>query len=166
MRARRSRQEKRRSPHRIGEREGAKEEKEKKRVLAPLFICFSVPGPALCKLGLGRSSVCFTWGSHSGPRTFLCSIFAGFPFQVFQPPPFWTLFPCSNYLTKTLNLGERDLFYNYDPYYREQYHWLNGHEFEQTSGDSEGQGSLECCSHGVDLTERVGHDFVTEHTTV
>ena len=23
---------------------------------------------------------------------------------------------------------------------------LNGHEFEQTLGDSEGQGSLECCS--------------------
>ena len=26
------------------------------------------------------------------------------------------------------------------------YHGLNGHEFEQTQGDSEGQGSLECCS--------------------
>ena len=25
-------------------------------------------------------------------------------------------------------------------------HWLNGHEFEETSGDNEGQGSLECCS--------------------
>ena len=25
-------------------------------------------------------------------------------------------------------------------------HWLNGHEFEQTQGDSEGQASLECCS--------------------
>ena len=25
-------------------------------------------------------------------------------------------------------------------------HWLNGHEFEQTQGDSEGQGSLACCS--------------------
>ena len=24
------------------------------------------------------------------------------------------------------------------------YQWLNGHEFEQTAGDSEGQGSLEC----------------------
>ena len=24
--------------------------------------------------------------------------------------------------------------------------WLNGHESEQTQGDSEGQGSLECCS--------------------
>ena len=27
-----------------------------------------------------------------------------------------------------------------------QHHRLNGHEFEQTSGDSEGQGSLACCS--------------------
>ena len=25
-------------------------------------------------------------------------------------------------------------------------HPLNGHEFEQTPGDSEGQGSLDCCS--------------------
>ena len=28
----------------------------------------------------------------------------------------------------------------------EWHHWLNGHEFEQTPGDSEGQGSLVCCS--------------------
>ena len=26
------------------------------------------------------------------------------------------------------------------------HHWLNGNEFEQTLGDSEGQGSLACCS--------------------
>ena len=26
------------------------------------------------------------------------------------------------------------------------HHWLNGHEFEQTLGDDEGQGSLACCS--------------------
>ena len=26
------------------------------------------------------------------------------------------------------------------------HHWLNGHEFEQTQGDGEGQGSLACCS--------------------
>ena len=25
------------------------------------------------------------------------------------------------------------------------YHTLDGHEFEQTPGDSEGQGSLACC---------------------
>ena len=37
------------------------------------------------------------------------------------------------------------------------YHWLNGHEFEQASGDGEGQGSLACCSPWVckesDVTE-------------
>ena len=26
------------------------------------------------------------------------------------------------------------------------HHWLNGHEFEQSLGDSKGQGSLACCS--------------------
>ena len=30
-----------------------------------------------------------------------------------------------------------------------QYHRLNGHEFEQTRGDMERQGSLECCSPWV-----------------
>ena len=28
------------------------------------------------------------------------------------------------------------------------HHWFNGHEFEQTQGDSEEQGSLACCSSG------------------
>ena len=27
-----------------------------------------------------------------------------------------------------------------------RHHLLNGHEFEQTLGDSEGQGNLACCS--------------------
>ena len=36
---------------------------------------------------------------------------------------------------------------------------LNGHEFEQTPGDSERQGSLACCSP---WGHRVGHDWVTE----
>ena len=39
------------------------------------------------------------------------------------------------------------------------YHQLNGHEFEQTPGDGEGQGSLECCSpwgrKELDTTERL-----------
>ena len=30
-------------------------------------------------------------------------------------------------------------------------HRLNGHEFEQTQGDGEGQGSLACCSPWADL---------------
>ena len=40
------------------------------------------------------------------------------------------------------------------------HHCLNGHEFEETLGDSEGQGSLECCSS---RSRRVGHDLATEH---
>ena len=37
------------------------------------------------------------------------------------------------------------------------HHRLSGHEFEETPGDSERQGSLECCSpwghKGLDMTE-------------
>ena len=41
-----------------------------------------------------------------------------------------------------------------------QYHRLNGHEFEQTPGDSEGQRSLACCSPlGL---QRIGHNLLTE----
>ena len=39
------------------------------------------------------------------------------------------------------------------------HHRLNEHEFEQTPGDSGGQGSLACCSP---RGRRVGHYFVTE----
>ena len=39
------------------------------------------------------------------------------------------------------------------------HHWLNRHEFGQTLGDSEGQGSLACCSP---WGHRVRHDWVTE----
>ena len=39
------------------------------------------------------------------------------------------------------------------------HHRLNGHEFEQTPGDPEGQGSLVCCSpwghKESDMTERL-----------
>ena len=39
------------------------------------------------------------------------------------------------------------------------HHQLNGHEFEQTPGDSEGQGTLACCSP---RGRRVRHDLATE----
>ena len=39
------------------------------------------------------------------------------------------------------------------------HHQLNGQEFEQTLGDSEGQGSLVCYSP---WGHRVTHDLVTE----
>ena len=44
VRARRSKDVKRRAPQHAGER-------ERKLALAPLFICLSLPGPVLCKLG-------------------------------------------------------------------------------------------------------------------
>ena len=41
----------------------------------------------------------------------------------------------------------------------EWHHQLNGHEFEQAPGDSEGQGSLSCCSpwghKESDMTEQL-----------
>ena len=41
-------------------------------------------------------------------------------------------------------------------------HRLNGHEFEQTLGDSGGQGSLACCSpqghRELDVTERLNNN--------
>ena len=40
------------------------------------------------------------------------------------------------------------------------HHWLNGHEFEQTLGDGEGQGNLACCS--PQGHKRVRHDLTTE----
>ena len=40
------------------------------------------------------------------------------------------------------------------------HHWLNGHEFEQTLGYNEGQGSLVCCSPMG--SQRVIHDLLTE----
>ena len=42
------------------------------------------------------------------------------------------------------------------------HHRLNGHEFEQTLGDGEGQGSLACCSpqgrKESDMTERLNNN--------
>ena len=47
------------------------------------------------------------------------------------------------------------------------HHQLNGHEFEQTPGDSEGQGSLACCSpwgcKESDTTERLNNSCVMSH---
>ena len=43
------------------------------------------------------------------------------------------------------------------------HHQLNGHEFEQTPGDSEGQESLMCCSpwggKGLDMTEGLNNNM-------
>ena len=44
--------------------------------------------------------------------------------------------------------------------------WLNGHEFEQTPGDGEGQGSLACCSpwghKESDMTEQKQQSVIND----
>ena len=44
------------------------------------------------------------------------------------------------------------------------HHWPNGHEFEQTLGDSEGQGNLVCCSSWE--WQRVRHDLVAQQQQI
>ena len=43
------------------------------------------------------------------------------------------------------------------------HHWFNGHEFEQTPGDSEGQEILVCCSpwdyNELDMTEQLNNNL-------
>ena len=43
------------------------------------------------------------------------------------------------------------------------HHPLNGHEFEQTLGDSEGRESLSCCRPMG--SQRIRHDLATEQQT-
>ena len=49
------------------------------------------------------------------------------------------------------------------------YYIFNGHEFEQTPGDSEGQGSLACCSlwgrEESDMTEGLNNEQQQQHIT-
>ena len=43
------------------------------------FICFFLfPLSLPCVNWASQAGCCFTWGSHSGPWTFLCSFFVGF----------------------------------------------------------------------------------------
>ena len=49
------------------------------------------------------------------------------------------------------------------------HHQLNGHEFEQTLGDSEGQGILVCCSpwghKELDMTEQLNNLPIIKYNT-
>ena len=48
-------------------------------ILAPLLICFFLLPLSLPYVIWASQEGClFSWGSHSGPRTFLCSIFGSF----------------------------------------------------------------------------------------
>ena len=49
-------------------------------------------------------------------------------------------------LEKTLMLGRQEKNAATEDEIVRWHHFLNGHEFEQTPGDSEEQGSLACCS--------------------
>ena len=50
------------------------------------------------------------------------------------------------------------------------HHRLNGHEFGQTLGDGEGQGSLACCSpwgrKGSDMTWRLNNHKIAYHKCI
>ena len=50
------------------------------------------------------------------------------------------------------------------------YHQLNRHEFEQTLGDSKGQGSLECCSPRAheksDMTYQLNNIYLTREPRI
>jgi len=86
----------------VREGEGGRErerERERQLALAPLFICLSLPGPVLCKLG--QPGLLFVLPEVLtlvlGPSFVLVS--RAFPFLVFWLPPFWTPFPYSTYLS-------------------------------------------------------------------
>ena len=70
MRARRSKDMRRRAPQRAGERERAGS--------GSSIYMFLSPWASPMQMGPARSVVCFTWGPHSSPWTFFCFIFAGF----------------------------------------------------------------------------------------
>ena len=44
--------------------------------------------------------------------------------------------------------------------------WLNAHEFEQSLGNSEGQGSLACCSYGATKSQTRFRDWTTTQKTI
>ena len=66
----------------------------------------------------------------------------------------WILYQLSH-------MGSLEIF-NYCVAYEKQHHGLNGHELEQTLGDSGGQGCLVCCNprghKESDMTERLNNN--------
>ena len=66
---------------RAGQPKRSKEKREAQFWLLFLYVFFFFPSSLwTCPMqtGLARRAFCFSWGSHSGPHTFLCSMFAGF----------------------------------------------------------------------------------------
>ena len=69
-----------------------------------LLFLYVFGSPWACPMQIGlRPELCSTWSPSSGPRTFLSPSSAPFSraflLPGFQPPPFWTPFPYSTYLT-------------------------------------------------------------------
>ena len=64
-----------------------------------IYFFFSSPCAYSMSTGLARKAICFTWGSHSGTRTFLCSIFMGISLLCFLATSIRTPFSYSNCLT-------------------------------------------------------------------
>ena len=87
-------------------------------------------------------------------------IFIGWTDAEAEAPLFWSPDAKSRFIGKDPNArkdwGQEEKGMTEDEMAR-WHHQLNGYEFEQTPGDSEGQGSLACCSpcgrKGSDLTE-------------
>ena len=46
------------------------------------------------------------------------------------------------------------------------HHWLNGHEFEESLGDGDGQGRLECSVHGMAKSQKWLKDLTTTFKNV
>ena len=84
---------------RKGERErqrthAGEKERERESALAPPFIC--LPSTWACPVQTGLSRECCLFYLKSS----LWSSDLPLPFLVFWPPPFWTPFPYSTYLTE------------------------------------------------------------------
>ena len=99
VRARWSKDTKRRAPQHAGER-------ERELALAPLIICFSLPGPVLCKLG--QPGVLFVLPEVLTPVSDLpLFYFHGlFPSLSFSHRHFGLLFPILPNIWKSINRGQ------------------------------------------------------------
>ena len=74
-------------------------------------------------------------------------IFIGRVMLKLKPPKYFShLMRRTNSLENTLMLGKIEGERRRGWQEMRWHHWLNGHEFEQTQGDGEGQGRLACCS--------------------
>ena len=88
------------------------------------------------------------WTARRSNQSILKEINAGYSLKA-ETPKLWPLevknWPTGKDPNAGKDWGQEEKGATEDEMVR-CYHWLNGHEFEQTAGDSERQGSLACCS--------------------